>query len=71
MIDHFKKTFVIGLLVVLCFLNVVLMIKQFNMDEELANCTDQIKFLENDVRELVRQTNGIYIPHGHEEIESD
>jgi hypothetical protein len=71
MIDTAKKTFVIGLLVVLCFLNVVLMIKQFNLDEELANCRDKTKFLEDDVRELVRQSKGIYIPHEHEEIESD
>lgn len=52
MIDAFKKTFVIGMLVILCFLVVILMIKQFLMDEELATCRDKIQFLEQDMRSL-------------------
>ena len=57
MIDYFKKTFVIGMLVVICFLVVMLMIKQFLMDEELSNCRDKIQFIQEDIRRILAPTD--------------
>ena len=52
MIETFKKTFIIGLLVILCFLISMLMIKQSWMEDELMICKDKIWSLEEDIKAI-------------------
>ena len=56
MIDMFKRTFIVGLLVLLSFLVSMLMLKQFLLDEEMTNCREKISFLEKDMQFLIKAT---------------
>lgn len=56
MIDMFKRTFIVGLLVLLSFLVSMLMLKQFLLDEEMTNCREKISFLEKDMQFLIKDT---------------
>ncbi len=53
MVEQLKKVSAVGILIVLSFLIIVLMLKQFVMDEELANCKDKIAFLEKDMQSIL------------------
>ena len=55
MIDMFKRTFIVGLLV-FSFLVSMLMLKQFLLDEEMTNCREKISFLEKDMQFLIKAT---------------